>query len=117
MPKEFILYTYNHALQYINIQTKLSQRHVKWIEFLQNFTFVIKHKSGQSNKVEDALSRMNLIIQEFQVNVLGFDELKDMYKDDPDFKEAYAACENPVSRDKTPWLDYMIQGGLLFKGR
>jgi hypothetical protein len=45
MPKEFVLYTDNHALQYISNQTKLNQRHVKWIEFLQNFTFVIKaHK-------------------------------------------------------------------------
>jgi len=41
-------------------------------------------------------------MQEFQVNVVGFDELKHMYKDDPNFKEAYAACENPVSRDRNP---------------
>jgi hypothetical protein len=116
MPKEFVLYTDNHALQFINSQTKLSQRHVKWVEFLQNFTFVIRHISGQSNKVADALSRVNLILHEFQVNVLGFDDLKEMYKDDADFKDAYATCENPVSRDKSPWLDYMIQEGLLFKG-
>lgn len=63
MPKEFILYTYSHALKYINSQTKLSQIHVKWIEFLQNFSFVIKHKSGQSDKVADALSRINLILK------------------------------------------------------
>lgn len=48
--------------------------------------------------------------------MLGFDHLKEMYKDDPDFREAYEACENPVSRDRSPWLDYMIQEGLLFKG-
>lgn len=59
MPKELILYTDNHALQYINNQTKLSQRDVKWIELLQNFTFIIKYKSGQSNKVSNALSRIN----------------------------------------------------------
>lgn len=87
MPKEFILYTDNHALQYINNQTKLIQRHVKWIDFLQNVTFVIKHKSGQSNKVVDALRGINLILQEFQVSTLGMDELKDMYQDDLDFKE------------------------------
>jgi hypothetical protein len=66
--------------------------------------------------VADALSRVSLILQEFQVNVVGFDGMKEMYKDDVDFKDAYAVCENPVSRDKTPWLDYMIQEGLLFKG-
>jgi hypothetical protein len=117
MPKEFVLYTDNHALQFINSQTKLSQRHVKWVEFLQNFTFVIRHISGKSNKVVDELSRVNLILHEFQVNVLEFDDLKEMYKDDADFKDAYASCENLVSRDKSPWLDYMTQEGLLFKGR
>ena len=45
MPKEFVLYTDNHALKFISNQTKLNQRHVKWVEFLQNFTFVIKHKN------------------------------------------------------------------------
>jgi hypothetical protein len=83
---------------------------------LQNKSFVIKHISGQSNKVVYALSGANLILHEFQLNVLGFDYLKEMCKDVVDFKDAYAACENPVSRNIVPWLDYMIQEGLLFKG-
>jgi hypothetical protein len=34
-----------------------------WVEFFQNFTFVIKDTSGKANKVVDALSRINLILQ------------------------------------------------------
>jgi hypothetical protein len=34
------------------------------------------------------------------VNTLVFDSLKGMYKDDPDFKDAYEACKNPILRDK-----------------
>jgi hypothetical protein len=34
---------------------------------------VIKHTSGKENKVVDALSNINLILYEFQVNTLGFD--------------------------------------------
>jgi hypothetical protein len=66
---------------------------------MQNFTFVIKHIFGNSNKFVDALRRRCLILQEFQVKTLGFEHLKDMYYDDPDLKEAYEACENPVLRD------------------
>jgi len=66
--------------------------------------------------VTDALNIVSLILQEFQVNVVGFDGMKEMYKDDVDFKDAYAVCENTVSRYKNPWLDYMIKEGLLFKG-
>jgi hypothetical protein len=50
------------------------------------------------------------------VKTLGFQHLKDMYYDDIDFKEAYEACENHVVRDKSQWVEYMIQEGLMFKG-
>jgi hypothetical protein len=116
VPQEFILYRDNQALKFIIRQEKLNQRHAKWIEFMQNFTFVIKHIVGNANKVVDALSRRCLILQEFQVKTLGFEHLKDMYYDDPDFKEAYEACENTVLRDRSQWTEYMIQEGLLFKG-
>ena len=115
MPKEFDIYTNNHALQFISSQPKLNQRHTKWVEFLQNFTFVIKHTSGKENKVVDALSRINFLLQEFQVNTLGFDDLKEMYRDDANFKGSYAACENTVAGKKSQWLDYMIHEGPLFK--
>jgi hypothetical protein len=66
--------------------------------------------------VADALSRKCLLLQEFQVKTLGFDNLKDMYASDADFAEAYEAAENPVIKDRSPWIDYMIQNGLLFRG-
>ena len=62
MPREFALYSDNHALQFINSQPKLNQRHAKWVEVLHNFTFVIKHISGKSNKVVDALSKISLVM-------------------------------------------------------
>ena len=64
---------------------------MKWVEFMKNFTLVIKHISGTANKVVDALSRKCLILQEFRVKTLGFDNLKDMYRDDSDFKDTYEA--------------------------
>ena len=85
MPKEFVLYSDNHALQYIMQQSKLNQKHAKWVEFLQSFTFVLKHISGQSNRVADALSKRSLIIQENQVQVLGFEYLRDLYETNSDF--------------------------------
>jgi len=42
--------------------------------------------------------------------------LKNMYRDDQDFKEAYEATKNLVLRDKIPWIEYMIQEGFLFRG-
>jgi hypothetical protein len=50
------------------------------------------------------------------VETLGFENLKEMYKEDADFKEAYEACKNPLLGDRSPWTEYLIQDGLLFKG-
>jgi hypothetical protein len=110
------LYSDNHALQFVTRQEKLNQKHDKWVEFMQNFTFVTKHIYGTVNKVVDALSRKCLLMPEFRVKTLGFDNLKEMYRDDPDFKEAYEASESPLLRDRSQWDEYMIHDGLLFWG-
>jgi hypothetical protein len=98
------LYSDNHALQFITRYQKLNQRHVKWVEFMHNFTFIINHISGSTNKVVDALSRRCLIMQEFEVETLGFEHLKGMYREDPNFK----ACENHLLRDISQWMEYLI---------
>ena len=115
MPKEFVLYSDNHALQFINSHPKLNQRHVKWVEVWQKITFFIKHTSGKSNKVVDALSRINPVLQEVKVSTLGFENLIDMYKEDLDFKDIYASDKNPFTHNRGQWLDYMLSEGLLFK--
>ena len=48
--------------------------------------------------------------------MVGFDELKNLYPEDPNFVEAWKACKEPVTIDRTRWLDYLIQDGMLFKG-
>jgi hypothetical protein len=109
VPKEFVLYNDNHSLQFITRWEKLNQKHTKWVEFMQHFTFIIKHISRTANKVVDVLSRKCLILQEFHVKTLGFDSLKDVYIDDLDFKDTYEACENPVLRDIIQCIEYLIK--------
>jgi hypothetical protein len=83
---------------------------------MQNFTSVIKHIASTANKVVEALSRKCVLLQEFKVKTLGFDDLRDMYADDKDFKEVYGATENQILKDRSQWTEYMIQEVLLFKG-
>jgi len=54
-------------------------------------------------------------MQEFKVGVVGFEEMIEMYKDDEYFRDIYTTVQNPMSHDRSQWLDYLIQGGLLFK--
>nr|GEY32562.1 transposon Ty3-I Gag-Pol polyprotein [Tanacetum cinerariifolium] len=55
--KEFILHSDHEALKYIQGQHKLHSQHAKWVEYLQAFTFTIKHMLGKLNKGADALSQ------------------------------------------------------------
>ncbi len=76
---------------------------------------MLKHVTGQSNKVADALSRESILDQESQIQVLGFYFLKELYEKDLDFKEAFEACRNHVLLDRSKWLDYFLQEGFFLK--
>lgn len=53
---KFVLYSDHEDLKYLTSPDKLSSRHVVQVAYVQQFTFVIKHKSEALNKVVDALS-------------------------------------------------------------
>ena len=69
---------------------------------------MLKHISGQSNRVVDALSRRLLIMQENQIQVLGFEHLRDLYEAGMDFQEAYRVCKNLVEVDRETWMEYTL---------
>ena len=88
-----------------------------WVEYLQSFTFFIKHKSGITNRVVDVLSRRHSLLIEMKVEVLGFDEMKELYDTGLDFSEAWRECRVPNLLDHMSEYDeYFIQEGMLFKG-
>ena len=89
---------------------------MKWVEYLHIFTFVIKHKSGVTNRVVDALSRRHSLLTEMKVEVLGFDEMKELYDVDPNFSKEWRECKAPNLTDHISKYDeYFIQEGMLFK--
>ena len=69
---------------------------MKWVEYLQSFTFVIKHKSGVTNRVVDTLSRRCSLLTEMKVEVLGFDEMKYLYDTNPNFLRCIDSVERQI---------------------
>ena len=90
--KPFVLFSDHEALKFINLQHKLNRRHATWVEFLQAYNFTIKHKAGVHNVVADALSRRHALVTSMQVQVVGFDVLKELYEEDADFGEIWKVC-------------------------
>jgi len=71
------LYSDHEALRYLNSQKRLNARHSKWVEFLQDYTFVLKHKACVENKVADALSRRVMTSVIMSTEVIGFKRLSE----------------------------------------
>ncbi|XP_071739767.1 uncharacterized protein [Rutidosis leptorrhynchoides] len=109
-PYEFVLYSDHESLKYIHGQHKLSPRHAKWVETLQAYSFVIKHKAGTQNQVVDALSRRHLLLSTVRTKVQGFDTWRSLYKDDPDFHQIWAKCTQGT------YLNFSMHDGFLFCG-
>jgi len=61
-PKESVIHSDHESLKYLKGQSKLNKRHVKWVEFIEQFPYVIKHKQGKANVVADALSRRHTLL-------------------------------------------------------
>ena len=57
MGRKFELRTYHCGLKYLFDQPTLNVRQARWLEFLCEFDFEIKHIKGKENKVVDALNR------------------------------------------------------------
>lgn len=44
--REFLLFSDHDSLRHLNAQKKFNARHGRWVSFLQQFTFVLRHKAG-----------------------------------------------------------------------
>ncbi|KAK0584884.1 hypothetical protein LWI29_020318 [Acer saccharum] len=89
---------------------KVSSRHASWAAYLQQFTFVIKHKAGVLNRVAYALSRRRNLLVDMRVRVLGFESFQNLYSLDSFFAVILKRIEeNQLS-------DFVMQEDFIFKG-
>lgn len=78
---------------------------------MQKFHYSFYHKSGQSNRVDDALSRQPIVLTLLKVNLPDIESIKDLYATDEDFATVWDKC---LLHDQM--MDSHIAEGFLFKG-
>ena len=81
------------------------------MDFLQQFDFVIKHKSGTENKVANALSRRPHLLVVSTVNAMEFDSLKQHYSTDADFGVIWCQLLENTAAAKN---EFSVKDGFLF---
>jgi hypothetical protein len=109
-PKEFIIYSDHESLKHIHSQGKLNHRHAKWVEFIESFCYVVKHKKGKENVIADALSRRYVLLAQLDYKIFGLDTIKDQYVDDADFKDVLLHC-----KDSKIWNKFIFNDGFVFR--
>jgi len=107
--KEFVIHTDHESLKYLMGQHKLNKRHAKWMDFLEQFPYVIKYNKGSTNIVADALSQRHALFSKPGAQILGFENILEFYKDDPDFAPTFAKVQHRVERG------FYVFEGYLFK--
>ena len=107
--KEFVKHSDHESLKYLKGQHKLTKRHAKWMKFLEQFPYVIKYKKGNTNIVADALSRRHVLFSKLGAQILGFENIPELYKEDQDFAPIFAKCQHRAQGD------FYVSEGYLFK--
>jgi hypothetical protein len=75
-PKEFVIHSDHESLKHIRSQSKLNRRYAKWFEFIEFFSYVIKHKKGKENIIADALSRCYTMLSQLDLKIFGLETIK-----------------------------------------
>ena len=103
----------DETLKYWNSQTNVNPKHARWVQFISEYSFVLKYKSGVENKVADSLSRIGCLLHTMRVEVLGFDRLKFAYSSCPDFRVVYSEL---LASNRRPYVDFVLYDDYLFRG-
>ena len=113
LPKEFVIHTDHESLKHLKGQSKLNRRHAKWMEFLEEFPYVIKYKKGNTNIVADALSRRYALISILNTRLMGFYLMIDLYKEDLHFAKIYEECAKGAKEDYYRHEGFLFRSGRL----
>ena len=105
---DFVVQTDHQTLQYFLTQAKLSEKHMRWANFLSMFHFQIVHVDGTKNVVADALSRKPQVSAVSIVYHDDLDEIKEQYAQDEVFGRIYDQLDSGIKHEH-----YSLKDGFL----
>lgn len=107
LDKEFKIVTDCDALKKTMSKRDVNYKVARYVEYMQDFTFEIVHRSGDRMKHVDSLSRNAVMMVSEEENIAA--KIKSLQKEDDDLKHIFTILE------KQPYEDFMVRNGILFK--
>jgi hypothetical protein len=120
MGKRFELRTNHYGLKYLFDQRTLNSRQSRWLEFLSEYDFDIKHIKGKENKVADAL---NIRVHELHATSISMyqSDLKDRFveagKTDLQYMELVTKFQQDKMQQNVEDYELGIDGILLYRNK
>jgi hypothetical protein len=109
-PKEFVIHSDHESLKHIRSQAKLNRRHAKWVELIESFTYVTKHKKGKDNVIAAALSCRYTMLSQLDFNFFGLETIKEQYLHDAEFKDVVQNYRDDRTLNK-----FVLNDGFVFR--
>jgi hypothetical protein len=120
MGRRFELRTDHNGLKYLFDQPTLNARQSRWLEFLCEYDFDIKHIKGKENKVVDALSRK---VHELHATTISMyrtdikDRILEAANVDLQYRDLVAKLQQSERPQKEESYTLEADGILLYKNR
>jgi hypothetical protein len=108
--KEFVIHSDHESLKYLRSQNNLNRRHAKWVEFIESFPYIIRHKNGKDNIIADALSRQYSLLSQLDCQTFGLESIREQYALDPNFNDILLTCNEGHT-----WNKFMVDDRFVFR--
>ena len=110
----------NISLKYLFAQQNLNVRQARWLVFLSEYDFEIKHIKWKENKVVDALSRN--AVTSFVASINSYktdleDKLEEGIKRDPEYQNLKETLTQNTSKNIITEYKFNEKWLILFKNR
>ena len=109
-----------NGVKYLFNQPDLNARQARWLAFLSEFDFEVRHIKGKENKIADALSRRIHGLFEMNISRAEIDleeRIRMVGIDDENYTKMMEELPNNTANSDTPDLSIDKKGLLQFKNR
>ena len=97
-------------MKHIRSQVKLNRRHARWVEFIESFPYIIKHKREKTTLLLMHYRDVTPCYLNLTSIFFGLETIKQQYVHDAEFKDVLLNC-----KEGRTWNKFVLNDGFVFR--